>query len=116
MVESIARLDSVFSSLADATRRDILRRVAREELSIGAIAEHYDMSLAAVSKHLMLLEKADLIRKRRHGKQLFVQLSPKAFKEADDYLHHYKKLWEARLDALEHYLAKEDKHDKKRNK
>lgn len=107
MVEYSLRLDTVFGSLADPTRRDILRRVARSELSVSEISAPYDMSLAAVSKHLKILEKARLVVKRRKGKQQFVQASPKAFREAEEYLEQYRELWETRLDALEEYLRKE---------
>ena len=108
MTEAIERLDSVFASLADHTRRDILRRVAKEELSVGELAEHYDLTFAAVSKHLIMLEKADLIRKRRLGRQHLIQLKPAALKQADAYLERYRQLWEARLDRLEQYLKEEN--------
>jgi DNA-binding transcriptional ArsR family regulator len=105
MVECILSLDSIFSCLADPIRRDILQRVAKEEMSVGEIAAPYKLTLAGVSKHLKILEKASLIVKRRWGKQQRVQLSPVAFKTAADYLKHYEKLWSDRLDSLEQYLA-----------
>lgn len=80
--------------MADPTRRDILRRVARSELTVNEISVPYDMSLAAVSKHLKILEKAKLIIKRRQGKQQLVQLAPTAFKDADEYLEWYRQLWQ----------------------
>jgi DNA-binding transcriptional ArsR family regulator len=104
MVEYSFRLDSVFGSLADATRRDILRRVGKKELSVGELAEPYDLTLAAISKHLKVLEKAKLIKKCRRGKQQFVSLSPPAFNEASRYLEQYRKMWEERLGRLEKYL------------
>jgi DNA-binding transcriptional ArsR family regulator len=107
MVEYTLHLDSVFGSLADPTRRDILRRVAAAELSISQIAEHYDLTFAAISKHLKILEKAQLIRKRRQGKQQIVQLSPAAFKEASEYLQRYEQLQNDRFDALETLIRKE---------
>jgi DNA-binding transcriptional ArsR family regulator len=108
MVEYTLSLDSVFGSLADATRRDILQRVAERELSVSEIAQAYDLTLAAVSKHLKVLEKAKLVSKRRHGKQQLVQLSPAALTPAADYLEAYRQMWETRLDALEEYLSKEE--------
>ncbi|HRH93556.1 MAG TPA: metalloregulator ArsR/SmtB family transcription factor [Candidatus Peribacteria bacterium] len=105
MVESSLKLDVIFGSLADPTRRAILKQVSVKEMSIGEIAEPYGMTFAAISKHLKILEKAELIIKRRYGKQQMVQLSPKAFKEANAYLKHYEKMWNDRLDSLEHYLA-----------
>lgn len=104
MVEYTLHLDSVFGSLADPTRRDILKRVAESELSVSEIALPYGVSLAAISKHLKILEKAKLIIKRRHGRQQFVQLSPAAFKDASEYLSDYEKLWNDRFDSLGHYL------------
>ena len=100
------RLDSVFGSLADPTRRDILKRVSRRELSVGDIAKPYDLTLQAISKHLAVLEKAKLIRKRRKGREQFVSLSPAALKEADDFLRNYRRMWEERLDRLETFLKK----------
>lgn len=102
------KLDAVFSSLADPTRRDILKRVARKELSVGEIASPYarHMSLVAVSKHLRVLEGAGLVHKRRAGKRQLVTLSPATLKGASRYLEEYRVLWEGRLDRLEDYLAK----------
>jgi len=104
MVEYTLSLDTIFGSLADATRRDILQRVAERELSVSEIAQPYDMSLAAISKHLKVLERAKLIIKRKKGKEHLVQLVPQAFADAADYLQWYRKLWEGRLDSLEQYL------------
>ena len=107
MVEYALRLDSVFGSLADPTRRDILRRVTRSELSVGEIAVNYDMSLAAVSKHLKILEKARLVARRRKGKQHLVSARPAALDDAAEYLEWYQRFMETRLDSLEEYLKEE---------
>lgn len=104
MVEYGLNLDNIFASLADPTRRDILTRVSRQELSIGEIAKHYDLTFAAVSKHLKVLEKARLIFKRRKGKEQIVYISPGTLAGADEYLDFYRNLWERRLDSLEIYL------------
>src|SRR5258708_4458842 len=101
MHDQSLNLDSIFASLADPTRRDMLRRVAGQELTISEIAQPYDISLAAVSKYLKILEKARLIMKRRQGKQQYVQLEPYAFKDATESLEWYRQVWEQRLDALE---------------
>lgn len=113
MVERNAYLDSVFGSLADPTRRDILQRVANQELSISEIAAHYKLTFAAISKHLKILEQAQLIRKRRLGKQQLVQADPKALQEASEYMQQYKQLWEARLDRLDDFLRQEQLKNKK---
>lgn len=104
MVEYTAQLDSVFGSLADTTRRDILRRVANCELSVGDIAANYDLTFAAVSKHLKVLEKANLITKRRRGKEQMVSLAPAAFRDAEEYLDWYRRRMEDRFDAFDAYL------------
>ncbi|HEY2070364.1 MAG TPA: metalloregulator ArsR/SmtB family transcription factor [Rhizomicrobium sp.] len=104
MVEHQARLDLVFGSLSDATRRDILRRVAGQELSVGEIASSYDISLAAVSKHLVVLEKARLVTKRREGKLQLVGFAPAALTGASKHLERYREIWESSLDRLENYL------------
>ena len=105
MVElTIDPIGLIFQSLADPTRRDILRRVARKELSIGDIAKHYKMTFAAISKHLKVLEKARLVVKRREGKEQIVQLPPAAFSDAAKYLRYYERFWNDRLDSLESYL------------
>jgi DNA-binding transcriptional ArsR family regulator len=104
MVEYTLSLDSIFGSLADPTRRDILQRVAGQELTVGEIAQPYDMSLAAISKHLKVMERAKLIIKRRKGKEQMVRLAPRAFADASEYLEWYKQRWESRFDSLENYL------------
>ncbi len=108
MVEYNSNLNLVFSSLSNSTRRDILRRVSMNELSIGELAQVYDMSFEAVSKHVRVLEKASLVSKRRRGKYYFIHLSPKPFKDAMDYLTFYKQFWDDKLDALGRYLEKEE--------
>ena len=104
MVEYTFSLDGTFGALADPTRRDILRRVAGAELSVSEIAKNYDLTFAAISKHLKVLEKAKLIIKRRKGKEQLVTLFPQALNDVDDYLEFYRTLWEGRLDALDIYL------------
>jgi DNA-binding transcriptional ArsR family regulator len=105
-------LDSVFGSLADTTRRDILRRVAGCEMSIGEIAQHYDLTFAAISKHIKILEKAQLIVKRRRGKEIIVTLAPGAFRDADEYLDWYRQRMEQRFDALEEFLQRDKRKSK----
>lgn len=97
-------LDAIFQSLADPTRRDILRRVSKKEMSISDVAKPYSMSFAAIAKHLSVLANAKLIVKKRKGKEQMIQLSPAAFKDATAYLQQYEKLWNDRLDSLERYL------------
>lgn len=106
MVECNPYLDNIFGSLADPTRRDILRRVSQAELTISEIACKYDLTFSAVSKHLKVLEAAHLINKRRRGKEQLVHIAPKALAEANQYLDWYKQVWDQQLDSLENYLNK----------
>ncbi|HUD11245.1 MAG TPA: metalloregulator ArsR/SmtB family transcription factor [Candidatus Saccharimonadia bacterium] len=107
MVECVLDLDAVFGSLAHPTRRDILSRLALGELTIGEIAKPYSLTFAAVSKHLMVLEKARLVIKRRKGKEQIARLSPRTLADAEAYFAQYQKLWEDHLDALETLLDRE---------
>lgn len=104
MVEYIlesSSLDSIFGSLADPTRRDILKRLEAHELSVSDIAFEYDMSMAAVSKHLKVLEKAKLITKEKEGKKRLVRLTPDTLKSADEYLEQYRQMWQSRFNKLD---------------
>ncbi len=107
MVEYSLNLDAVFGSLASPTRRDILRRVSEHELSVGDIAKPYNMTLAAISKHLKVLEKAQLVSKRKRGNEHVVQLSPQALADVDGYLNQYRRFWTDRFEALETLLENE---------
>lgn len=105
MVESIKiTLDMVFGALADATRRDILKRVSREDRTISELAEPYDISFAAVAKHVNVLEKAKLVIKFQKGKQKIVRIAPETVRVATAYLSEYEKVWGDRFDALEKML------------
>jgi DNA-binding transcriptional ArsR family regulator len=104
MVEYTLNLDTIFNSLADPTRRDILEQVSRRSLTIGEIAQAYDLTFAAVSKHIKVLEKARLINKHKRGREHVVELTPQALAPAMEYLEMYRQMWERRLDALEIFL------------
>jgi DNA-binding transcriptional ArsR family regulator len=107
MVERMQTLDAVFGSLADPVRRDILTRVSTTPLSVTEIAEPYEMSLAAVSKHLKVLENSGLVTKTRAGKQQIVRAAPDALQQAIDQLESYKQHFTRRVDALADYLEGE---------
>ncbi len=100
MVEHTLQLNLIFGSLADPTRRDILRRVAKREYSIGELVEKYQVSFAAISKHLKVLEKARLITKRRDGQKQVVAIVPATLKTAEEYLEDYRLRWQSRHDKL----------------
>ena len=97
-------LDLIFQSLADGTRRDILKRLTKAEQTVGELARPYAMSLAAIAKHIGVLERAGLVTKERSGKERVVRIVPATLKAAETHLSEYEKLWAARYDALEALL------------
>ena len=99
-----ASLDQVFSALADPTRRAILARLALGEASVGELAEPFDISLPAVSRHLKVLEGAALITREKDAQWRRCRLHPEPLKEAADWISQYRKFWENQLDALAEYL------------
>lgn len=98
------QLSTVLSALADPTRRGILARLATGEATVSELAEPYDMSMAAISKHLKVLEKAGLIEHDQKAQYRPRRLTPEPLKEVDDWLSAYRRLWEDRFDRLENYL------------
>ena len=90
MVEYTSDIDLVFHSLSDPIRRDIIDLVAAREYSIGELVLHFNVSFAAISKHLMVLEEACLIRKRKDGRRRMVSLLPQALTEAYIYLQRHQ--------------------------
>ena len=106
---STARLDAVFHALSDSTRRSILRDIAAGEKAVSEVAKPYAMSLAAVSKHLNVLEEAELIARQRRGSFQIVRLNAKSLRPAEQWLAFYEKFWNERIDALQSYLEEETK-------
>lgn len=101
---STDRLSATFAALADPTRRAILARLALGETSVSKLAEPFEMSLPAVSKHLKVLERAGLITRGRDAQMRPCRIEAKALREADAWLEEYRRLWEERLDRLDAYL------------
>ncbi len=101
-------LNAVFSALADPTRRAILARLALGESTVSELAEPFDMSLPAVSKHLKVLEGAGLLTRARQGRVHRCQLDGRPMREAADWIEHYRAFWDGRLDALAAYLDKKN--------
>lgn len=101
MVERTNELDTVFRALGDPTRRDMLKRLSKRGMSIGQTAEYYELTFAAVAKHVDVLARAGLVVKARQGKEQIVTLAPKAFAAANAYLENYRQLWENRLNSLD---------------
>ena len=98
------RLSTTFAALADPTRRAILARLATGEASVTELAEPFEMSLPAVSKHLKVLERAGLIARGRQAQWRPCRLDAVPLKDAAEWLEHYRRFWEQSLDRLEHYL------------
>ncbi|MEZ0470296.1 ArsR/SmtB family transcription factor [Luteimonas salinilitoris] len=94
------RLDTVFQALSDRTRRGMLQRLAQREHCVGELAEPFDMSLAAASKHIQVLERAGLVRRTVQGRRHRVRIDAHPLHAGAEWLRHYERFWNARLDAL----------------
>jgi DNA-binding transcriptional ArsR family regulator len=114
------QLSATFAALADPTRRAILARLASGECSVTALAEPFEMSMPAVSKHLRVLERAGLIARGREAQWRPCRLEPAPLKQVAEWTEQYRRIWEKHFDNLEIYLqelkAKEKKHDGKRRR
>jgi DNA-binding transcriptional ArsR family regulator len=102
------RLDAVFHALGDATRRRMLRELARGERTVGQLAGPFAISLAAASKHVKALENAGLLRREVRGRTHLCRLDPGPLAGAHRWLSFYERFWADRLDALERLLREED--------
>lgn len=98
------RLNLVFHALADPTRRLILRDVSGGEKTVGEVARPYALTLAAVSKHLNVLESAELIARERRGSFQIVRLKAESLREAEEWIAYYDKFWNKQLDSLAKYF------------
>lgn len=107
MVERDAYLNGLFGSLADPIRRDMLQRLINAQYTVSQLAKNYSVSLAAVAKHLHVLEKAKLVVKERRGKEQVVSIAPEALHDASEYLARYEALWNKRFDALDTILREQ---------
>jgi len=101
-------LDDTLVALADETRRDILQRLSAGDARVTEIAAPYDISLNSVSKHIRILERAGLVRRRVSGRDHFLALEPKPFDELTRWMHETREFWTSRLDHLEAALRAED--------
>lgn len=99
-----AELSTVFAALSDATRRAILARLSEGEAPVKALAEPFDLSGPAITKHLKVLERAGLISRGREGQMRPCRLEPRALAPAADWIDQYRAMWDERLDRLEVYL------------
>lgn len=100
-------VDRIFRALADATRRDILRRTLADEASVSQLATAYAMSFAAVQKHVAVLEDAGLVTKDKKGRERRVRGNPETLRRAQDLLARYELIWRDRIDQLDALFAEE---------
>lgn len=101
-----SELDMTFGALADATRRGILEQLSGGESSVTKLAEPYNISLPAISKHLRVLERAGLLSQEKNGRVRRCRLDAGPMKEASDWISRYQRFWEQQLDSLAIYLDK----------
>jgi len=94
----------VFQAIADPTRRAIIALIALQGLTPNALAEHFDISRQAVSKHLKILTECELVKQEYQGREIFYQLEVKKMKEVDQWLEQFRKLWEKRFEQLDELL------------
>ena len=102
-------LDTTFAALADPTRRAILARLASGEASVTELAEPFEMSMPAISKHLKVLERAGLIARGRAAQFRPCRLNPEPLRDVSDWVEKYRQFWEQSLDRLEEYLQEVQK-------
>ena len=107
------RLSTTFGALADPTRRAILARLLLGECSVGELAEPFEMSMPAVSKHLRVLERAGLIAQRRDAQWRRCRIKAGPLREVSDWTERYRQVWEERLDRLGDYVQRMQSKEKK---
>src|ERR1700692_2894644 len=107
------RLSTTFAALADPTRRAILARLLLGECSVGELAQPFEMSMPAVSKHLRVLERAGLIAQRRDAQWRRCRIEASPLKEGSDWTERYRQIWEERLDRLAEYVQQLKTKEKK---
>lgn len=101
---TIMRRD-IFQAIADPTRRAILVLIASQALTAGAIADHFETTRQAVSKHLKILTECELLAQDQRGREIYYQLEVDKMKEIDRWLEQFRRIWESRFEQLDHVLA-----------
>ena len=102
----------IFQAIADPTRRAIITLIATQAMTPNAIAEHFDTSRQAVSKHLRILTECEIVKQKQEGREIYYSLEIKKMKEIDKWLQQFRKIWESRFNQLDTLLTKIKK-DKK---
>jgi DNA-binding transcriptional ArsR family regulator len=103
----------VFQAIADPTRRDILSLLASQSMNLNSVAENFDVSRPAISKHIKILTECGLIEIKQEGRERFCEAKLDKLNEVSEWIEQYRKFWEAKLDSLEAYLEKIQKQQKK---
>jgi DNA-binding transcriptional ArsR family regulator len=111
---TIEQPQGAFRALADPTRRSILLRLCKEDLTIGEIVDHFDVTRGAIKKHLVVLEEGGLISVRQRGRERVNSLEPMGLKTVDDWMQHFHQFWEAKLGNLKEIVEKSDHNKYKR--
>ncbi|PZF74332.1 ArsR/SmtB family transcription factor [Taibaiella soli] len=96
----------VFQAIADPTRRAIIALIALQAMTPNAIAEHFDCSRQAVSKHLQILTECELVKQEQNGREIYYQLEVEKMKEVDKWLEQFRKIWETKFNQLDELLLK----------
>ncbi|MDO3626739.1 helix-turn-helix transcriptional regulator [Mucilaginibacter sp. BT774] len=108
----------VFQAIADPTRREILGMIAHKSLNINAVSENFDVSRAAIYKHMKILAECGLLEIKQQGRERFCEGRLEKLNEVSDWVEQYRQFWEARFDSLDNYLkelqSKKKKHGKKK--
>ena len=108
MVDNQKHLDDVFHALSDPTRRAMLRSLAKEPHNVGDLAKPFEISLAAASKHIKVLERAGLVKRSVQGRNHICRLDARPMHAGIEWLRHYEQFWQQRIDVLEALLEAED--------
>lgn len=107
MVDQTTQLNAVFGALSDPTRRSMLAALRTGERSVGELAAPFEMSLAGAAKHVQVLERSNLIRRRKEGRTYFCSINQEAFTAAQEWFQEYSEFWNTRLDKLTQLLEQE---------
>ena len=105
------RLNHIFSALSDPTRRAMLKRLGNQSMSVADLAEPFDMTKSAITKHLKVLEKAGLLNRSIVGRIHYCSLEPKPLLQATKWMKFYESFWNEKFNALEKFLSEDDKND-----
>lgn len=105
------QMNLIFHSLADPTRRKILQQLTKQTLTVSEVAKPYDMSLPAISKHLKVLEEANLIGREKKGREYTINLNPETLHTVAEYIAFYENFWNRKLHLLESFLEKGEKNE-----